>query len=105
MGQASHVQNNDEWNLEETLRQAEQMFASDLKTIATETTNDDKLLKTQVCLGRKTVNQIPEEYKQYIKNLSTRFGLMFFDDEILIPKNLRNTVITRLHKGTHQITR
>ena len=43
MGQASHVQNNNEWNLEETVRQAEQKFATDLKTIAMETTNDDKL--------------------------------------------------------------
>ena len=67
MGQTSHVQNNNEWNLKETIRQAEQKFATDPKTIATETTNDNKLLKTLVCLERKMINQIPEEYKQYTK--------------------------------------
>ena len=59
MGQASNVQNNNEWNLEETIRQAEQKFATDLKTIAMETTNDDNFLKILLCLERKTINQIP----------------------------------------------
>ena len=99
MRQASHVQNNNEWNLEKIIRQAEQKLATDLKTIATETANDDKLLKALVSLERKTINQITEEYKQYTKTLSTRLGVMFFDDKIIIPKNLRNTVITLLHKG------
>ena len=86
MGQASHVQNNHEWNLEETISQAEQRFATDLKTTATETTTDDKLLKTLVCLEKKMINQIPEEFKQYTKVLFTRFGVMFQDDKIIIPK-------------------
>ena len=64
-----------------------------------ETTNDDNLLKTLACLERKTINQIPEEYKQRTKNLSSRFGVMFYDDKIIVPKNLRNTVITLLQKG------
>ena len=45
MGQANHVQENKEWNLEEAIRQAEQKFATDMKMIAMETTNDDKLQK------------------------------------------------------------
>ena len=49
MGQASHIQNENKWDLEETIRQAEQKFTTDLKTIATETTNDEKLLKPLVC--------------------------------------------------------
>ena len=98
MRQASHVQNNNEWNLGETVRQAEQKFATDLKTIAMETTNGDKLLKTLICLEGKTINQIPEESKQYTKDRSTRFGVMFYDDKIIIPKKLRNTVITLLQK-------
>ena len=98
MRQASHVQNNNEWNLGETVRQAEQKFATYLKTIAMETTNGDKLLKTLICLEGKTINQIPEESKQYTKDRSTRFGVMFYDDKIIIPKKLRNTVITLLQK-------
>ena len=63
MGKASKIQTNSDWDLEETVRQVEQKFATDLKTIAGETTNDEKLLKTLVCIERKTMEQIPEEYK------------------------------------------
>ena len=41
MGQASHVEDNNTWDLEETIRQAEQNFTVDLKKIATEMTNDE----------------------------------------------------------------
>ena len=99
MGQASHIQNENKWDLEETIRQAEQKFTTDLKTIATETTNDEKLLKTLVCLERRTLEQIPDEYKTYYKQLSTRFGVVFYDDRIIIPKSLRTTIIMLLHKG------
>ena len=77
MGQASHVQEKKEWNMEKTVRQAEQNFSTDIKMIATETTNDHKILKTLVCLERQTTTQIPDEYKQCIKNSSARFGVMF----------------------------
>ena len=64
-----------------------------------ETSNDEKVLKTLVSLERKTFEQIPEEYKEYKKHLSTRFGVVFYDDKIIIPKALRRTIITLLHKG------
>ena len=99
MGQASHIQNGNKWDLEETIRQAEQKFTMDLKTIATETTNNEKLLKTLVCVERSTLEQIPDDYKQHSKQLSTRFGVVFYDDQIIIPKSLRTTIIMLLHKG------
>ena len=64
MGQASHVQENKEWNLEEPIWQAERKFSTDPKMIGMETTNDCKPLKTIVCLERKTPAKIPDEYKQ-----------------------------------------
>ena len=99
MGQASHIQEENKWDLEETIRQAEQKFATDLRTIAKETTDDEKLLKTLVCIERRTLEQIPEEYKAYQRQLSTRFGVVFYDDRIIIPKSLRTTIIMLLHKG------
>ena len=45
------------------------------------------------------MEQIPEEYKSYQKQLSTRFGVVFYDDRIIIPKSLRTTIILLLHKG------
>ena len=99
MGKASHIQEENKWDLEETIRQTEQKFATDLRTIAKETTDDEKLLKTLVCLERRTLEQVPEEYKTYQRQLSTRFGVVFYDDRIIIPKSLRTTIIMLLHKG------
>ena len=99
MGKASKIQQNNEWDLEDTVRQVEQKFATDLKTIAGETTNDEKLLKTFVCIERKTLEQMPEEYKEYKNHLSTRFRVVFYDNKIIIPQALRRTIITLLHKG------
>ena len=99
MGTASKVQYEDKWDLEETVRQVEQKFSTNLRTIADETSNDEKLLKTLVCLERRNFEQILEEYRQYKNNLSTRFEIVFFDDKIIIPKQLRQTVIMLLHRG------
>ena len=99
MGTAGKLQYEDKWDLEETKRQVEQNLSTDLRTIADETTNDEKLLKTLVCLQRRNFEQIPEEYKQHKTNLSTKFGVVFYDDKIIIPKPLRQTVIMLLHKG------
>ena len=99
MGQASHIQKEKKWDLEETVRQAEQKFTTEVKTIATETTNDEKLLKPLVRLGRRTLEQISDEYKPYQKQQSTRFGVVFYDDQNIIPKALSTTTIMLLHKG------
>ena len=99
MGTASKVQYYEEWDLEETIRQAEQKFSTDLRTIADETTNDENLNKTLVCLERRSYEQIPDEYKGHHKNLSARFGVVFYNDKIVIPKPLQKTVILLLHKG------
>ena len=64
-----------------------------------ETTNDPTLLKTLVCLERQQHDQIPDEYLPHKKRLSSRFGLVFIEDKNIVPKNLRTTIISLLHKG------
>ena len=64
----------------------------------TETTNDPKLLKTLVCLERHQYDNIPDEYSLYKKKLSTRYEILF-GETIIVPINLRTTVISLLHKG------
>ena len=71
MGKASKIQTNSDWDLEETIRQMEQKFATDLKTIAGETTNDEKLLKTLVCIKRKQWNKYQKSTKD-IQNIYKR---------------------------------
>ena len=41
MKTASKVQYEDKWDLEETVRQVEQKFSTNLRTIADKTTNDE----------------------------------------------------------------
>ena len=108
MGQASHIQDDNKWDPQETIRQAEQEFTTNLKTIATETTNDQKILRSLVCLKRRLMEQIHEEYRLYQKQLSTRFGVIFYNDRIIIPKELKNTISMLLHEvhaAINKITR
>ena len=101
MGHAPKVraleQNN--WDLENTVRGTEKEFATDLQLLMPETTNDPKLLKTLVCLEHQQYDNIPDKYNLYKMKLSTRYGLVFFEDKIIVPLNLRTTVISLLHKG------
>ena len=90
-------QNN--WHLENTIRETEKEFVTDLQLLMNETTNDPKLLKTLVCLKRQQYDNIPFEYSLYKKKLSTRYRLEFFEEKINVPSNLRTTVISLLQKG------
>ena len=74
MGQASRTQANNDWDLEKMIRQVKQNFATGRRTIAGEPTNDEKLIITLVCLGKKTTDQIPDEYRERKKHSSTMFG-------------------------------
>ena len=101
MGHAPKItaEEQNDWNLEQAVRETEKNFSTDLQLLMTETTNDASLLKTLVCLERQQHELIPEEYLPVRKKLSSRFGLVFMEDEIVVPKNLRTTVISLLHKG------
>ena len=91
MGTASKLQYDNQWDLEETVSQVEQKYSTDLRTTADEPTNDDKFLKTLVCMVRQNFEQLPCKYKDHKKNLLTRFGVVFYDDNIVVPKPLRKT--------------
>ena len=87
------------WDLGQAVRETERNFSTDLQLLMNETTNDPTLLKTLVCLERQQHEQIPDEYLPHKKKLSTRFGLVFTEDKVIVPKNLRTTIISLLHKG------
>ena len=93
------------WDLSNAVRETEKQFATNLQLLMTENTNDPRLLKTLVCLDRQQHDNIPEEYSPYKKKLSSRYGLVFYEDKITGPKNLRTTVISLLHKGHSAINK
>ena len=99
------VEKND-WNLEQAVRETEKSFSTDLQLLMNETTNDPNLLKTLVCLERQQHELIPDEYQMYKRKLSSRFCLLvFMEDRIIVPKNLRFRVISLLHKGHSAINK
>ena len=102
MGHAPKVaaQEKNNWDLEQAVRGTEKNFSTDLQLLMTETINDPTLLKTLVCLERQQHELITDEYQTHKRKLSSRFGLVFIEDKIIVPKNLRATVISLLHKGT-----
>ena len=93
---AAHEEKN--WDLEQAVLETEKNFSTDLQLLMTKTTNDSILLKTLVRLERQQHELIPEEYQTHRKKLSSRFGLFFIEDKIIVPKNHRATVISLLHK-------
>ena len=99
MGHAPKVlaQETNNWDLEQAVRETEKNFSTDLQLLMSETTNNPVLLKTLVCLERQQHDQIPDEYLPHKKKLSSRFGLVFIEDKIIVPKNLRTTIISLLH--------
>ena len=101
MGHAPKIvsEENKNWDLEQAVRETEKNFSTDLQLLMTETTNDLNLVKTLVCLERQQHDFIPEEYQPHKKKLSSRFGLVFIEDKIIVPKKLRTTIINLLHKG------
>ena len=101
MGHAPKIaaQEENNWDLAQAVRETERHFSTDLQLLMKETTNDPTLLKTLVCLERQQHDQIPDEYLPHKKRLSSRFGLVFIEDKIIVPKNLRTTIISLLHKS------
>ena len=65
----------------------------------TETTNDPTLQKSLVPLESQQQDNVPEEYLPSRKKLSTRYGLVFYEGRIIVPKNLITAVISLLHKS------
>ena len=93
MGHAPKIaaEEQNDWNLEQAVRETEKNFSTDLQLLMTETTNDASLLKTLVCLERQRHELIPVEYLSNRRKLSSRFGLVFMEDKTVVPKNLRAT--------------
>ena len=80
-------------------RNREKFFNEPAITNDRDFTIDPTSLKTLVCLERQQHDLIPDEYQPHKKKLSNRFGLVFIQDKIIVPKNLRATIISLLHKG------
>ena len=89
----------------ETIRRAEKDFALDLPLLVEETAQDTKILDAINALeaGRKEDLFFP--YRPHREHLETQFGLLFYNDRIVIPEAMRSTIIAMLHSGQVSVTK
>ena len=84
---------------ENTLKKVERDFTIDLELLANESTKDHRIMGTITAIENGCPEFIHNPYKNHQNHLSTRFGILFYNDRIVIPENLREIVLAMLHQG------
>ena len=69
----------------------------DLKSLITKSAMDAKLNRVKLALNREDRSMAPEHYRQQFENISTRWGLTFVNDKIIVPTELRKKLLDTLH--------
>ena len=64
-----------------------------------ETARDIKILNAKAEIEKQQLDSIFYPYRPHRLHLSTRFGLLFYNDKIVSPENMRTTIIAMLHHG------
>ena len=81
------------------IQRAERDLALDLPLLVDETARDIKILNAIVAIEKQQLDSMFYPYRPHRLHLSTRFGLLFYNDKIVIPENMRTTIIAMLHHG------
>ena len=84
---------------EETIKKAEMDFMLDLKSLIAKSATDAELNRVKLALTREDRSMAPEHYRQQFENISTRWGLTFVNDKIIVPTELRKKLLNTLHFG------
>ena len=84
---------------EEAIKRVGKDFALDIPLLVNETARDIKMLNAIAAIESQQPDSIFYPYRPHRSHLSTRFGLFIYNDRIVIPENMRTTVIAMLHHG------
>ena len=84
---------------EDTIKKAEFEFMLDLKTLISKTAIDPELTRVRASMRREERETTPEGYRPVFDKLSLRWGLVFMDDQIVVPVDLRRRLLDILHFG------
>ena len=90
---------------EENIKKAEFEFMMDLKTLISKTATDPELTHVRNSMRREDREITPDGYKPVFDKLSIRWGLVFVDDQIVIPIDLRRRLLDILHFGHAGMTK
>ena len=70
-----------------------------------ETARNVKILNAISALEANQIESISYPYRPHRSHLSTRFGLLCYNDKVITPGAMRTTVVTMLHHGHAKWTR
>ena len=90
---------------EENIKKAEFNFMLDLKTLISKTAIDPEMTRVRASMRREEKDTAPEGYRPVFDKLSIRWGLVFVDDQIAVPIDLRRKLIEILHFGQSGTTK
>ena len=77
----------------------------DLPLLVEETAQDTKILDAIIALEAGRAEDLFFPYRPHREQLETRFGLLFYNDRIVIPETMRSTIIAMLHIGYVSVTK
>ena len=84
---------------EDTIKKAEFEFLLDLKNLISKTAIDPELTRVTASMRREDRDTTPDGYRTVFDKLSIRWGLVFMDDQIVVPVELRRRLLDILHFG------
>ena len=84
---------------EENIKKAEFEFMMDLKTLILKIATHSELTHVRNSMRREDREITPDGYKPVFDKLSIRWGLVFVEDRIVVPIDLRRRLLDILHFG------
>ena len=87
------------------IKKAEFEIMLDLKTLISETAIVPELTRVRTSLRREDRETTPDGYRTVFDKLLIRWDLIFVDDQIVIPIDLRRRLLDILHFGQSGITK
>ena len=90
---------------EDTIKKAAFEFMLDLKRLISKTAIDPELTRVRASMKREERDTTSEGYRPVFDKLSMRWGLVFMDDQIVVPVDLRRWLLDILHFGHAGMTK
>ena len=89
----------------ETIKKAEKEFALDLPLLVEEMARDVKIVNAITAIEKDQLESIFYPNRPHSCHLTTRFGLLIYNDKIAIPEAMPTTIIATLHLGHPSTTK
>ena len=90
---------------EKHMKKAEVEFTMDKKTLIAKTALDPEPTRVRNSMRREDRETIPDSYRTVFEKLLIIWGLVFLDDQIVVPIDLRRRLLDIIHFGHSGITK